>query len=174
MSEIDWGPVKRGEKLVGCNLGPRHGVEYGQECIICTGEILEMMEPKQDLGPWSAEIWNGLERKVVLQSDDFAHDVTLVITGDFWDEPARLKYAQMIADDLNAAAMVRLTDKLNELQCKRALAEIKAAEAALAYGQNGSWEFGVFAELDHDVGQVQRQIEDHRRAASKRNGEAQG
>lgn len=118
-----------------------------------------MNEVQQDNGPWMVVTWG---EKVVLQSDDFNHDAALKITGDFACKRDTQKYAQMIADDLNEIAKLRLTSKLNELQCQRAEAEIAAAQQVHDHGQNGSYAFGVFAELDHDVQQVEQRLERHK------------
>lgn len=53
-----------------------------------------------DKGPWSAEVWK--DGKVVLQSDDFEHDVALIVSGDFESQEQKLSYAQALAVQLNS------------------------------------------------------------------------
>lgn len=56
-------------------------------------------------GPWHVQTWcpekEGSRPRVVLQSDDFCHDVALVITGDFRDTAQKVRYAQLLADRMN-------------------------------------------------------------------------
>ena len=49
-----------------------------------------------DKGPWKAEYWEG---KWVVASDDFTHDVHLVIEGD--PNPSKEYYAGWLAMELN-------------------------------------------------------------------------
>ena len=56
-----------------------------------------------DKGPW--EIRKVLDRAVFLESDDFDHDVSLKIIGDFEDEEGQNEYAQWLCDILNKACM---------------------------------------------------------------------
>jgi hypothetical protein len=88
-----------------CRHGINHGTSELKWCLECTHEIAEMQMVKADTGPWHVEVWsargeNQLDR-VVLQSDDFRHDVALIITGDFWDIEQKKGYAQLLADKLN-------------------------------------------------------------------------
>lgn len=62
-----------------------------------------MSEPPVDTGPWTAVRWR--DGRVVIESDDFTHDVALVVTGDFADIEQKISYAQMIAERLNAATV---------------------------------------------------------------------
>lgn len=60
---------------------------------------------KDDTGPWIVGTWRaenpqGLQR-VVLQSDDFTHDVALVVSGDFEDFDQKLAYAKRLAERMN-------------------------------------------------------------------------
>lgn len=50
-----------------------------------------------DKGPWSVFDMTGL----VIESDDFTHDVRLHIAGDFESDKQRYAYAQGLADALN-------------------------------------------------------------------------
>lgn len=50
-----------------------------------------------DKGPWSVPDMTGL----VIESDDFTHDVILRIHGDFESDEQRHAYAQGLADLLN-------------------------------------------------------------------------
>jgi hypothetical protein len=56
-------------------------------------------------GPWVVQTWQpakeGGTPRVVLQSDDFTHDVALVINGDFRDTAQKVRYAQLLADRMN-------------------------------------------------------------------------
>lgn len=52
----------------------------------------------QEKGPWKAVIYT---KGIALQSDDFHHDVTLYISGDFADQDQKWKYAIMLADRMN-------------------------------------------------------------------------
>ena len=58
-------------------------------------------EPVTDRGPWQVDLWS--EGRVVLQSDDFTHDVALIISGDFESGAQKLAYANALARKLNAA-----------------------------------------------------------------------
>ncbi len=107
MSETErqayWNSVKSGEVKVGCRHPIEHDNEYGAPCDQCTAEIIAMMAVQADEGPWTVEVW-AQEKKapqVVLQSDDFRHDVALIVTGDFWDIEQKKAYAQLLADKLN-------------------------------------------------------------------------
>lgn len=54
-----------------------------------------------DAGPWSVQDEGA---SVVLYSEDFTHDVSLVIQGDFRDKAQRIEYAQWLASVLNEYA----------------------------------------------------------------------
>jgi len=53
-----------------------------------------------DSGPWSYCFHNG---KHAAASDDFTHDVVIVINGDFRDDDQKRRYAHALADELNFA-----------------------------------------------------------------------
>jgi hypothetical protein len=53
-----------------------------------------------DRGPWMVTVWPG--QKVVLQSDDFTHDVALEISGDFGSHDEKRAYAKALADWMNS------------------------------------------------------------------------
>ena len=53
-----------------------------------------------DKGPWMVNKWSG--GRVVLQSDDFEHDVALVVDGDFGSHEEKLAYANALAAWMNA------------------------------------------------------------------------
>ena len=55
---------------------------------------------EREKGPWDSFIEGD---KVVVESDDFTHDVRLYVDGDFSDIWDRLAYAKAIATTLNAA-----------------------------------------------------------------------
>ena len=56
-------------------------------------------------GPWYVNEWPpkqpGEQKRVVLQSDDFTHDVALMITGDFESHEDMVQYAKQLADRMN-------------------------------------------------------------------------
>jgi len=56
---------------------------------------------ERDHGPWVATNWRG--EMVVVQSDDFHHDVALVVTGDFKDFDSKMRYAEWLAGILTSA-----------------------------------------------------------------------
>lgn len=53
-----------------------------------------------DKGPWKTTKWKG---KHIVVSDDFTHDVGLIINGDFESDAQIKKYAKFIASQLNKA-----------------------------------------------------------------------
>ena len=55
-------------------------------------------------GPWNVDDWPGGE--LVLQSDDFTHDVALIVTGDFETPEQKREYAEEIARRLNGTKPV--------------------------------------------------------------------
>jgi hypothetical protein len=54
--------------------------------------------PSPDKGPWQVDLWP--DGRLVLQSDDFEHDVALVVTGDFYDN--KRDYAEKLAAWMNS------------------------------------------------------------------------
>jgi hypothetical protein len=52
-------------------------------------------------GPWVVDDWSN--DRIVLQSEDFAHDAALEVSGDFGSKENRRKYAEEIAQRLNVA-----------------------------------------------------------------------
>lgn len=60
-----------------------------------------MPTPPAEHGSWYATEW--FDGRVVIQSDDFTHDVALIVTGDFEDDEQRKAYARMLAERLSAA-----------------------------------------------------------------------
>ncbi len=56
-----------------------------------------MSETPQENGPWSVN-----EAGDRIDSGDFTHDASLIVYGDFADDEQKRKYAQLIADRLNA------------------------------------------------------------------------
>lgn len=59
------------------------------------------VQPEPDKGPWHVNTWT--DGRVVLQFDDFTHDVALVIDGDFGIALTKQAYGRNLADFLNAA-----------------------------------------------------------------------
>jgi len=53
-----------------------------------------------DRGPWMVNTWP--DGRVVLQSDDFKHDVALIINGDFGSSEDKQAYAKGLAAWMNA------------------------------------------------------------------------
>ena len=51
-------------------------------------------------GPWNVDVWPS--GRMVLQSDDFTHDVALEISGDFATQAQKHEYAEEIARRLNS------------------------------------------------------------------------
>lgn len=94
-----WASVKRGEAQVGCTSPRAHERPAYSPCPACTERMLDLMKIHPDKGPWVVQTWK--DGRVVLMSDDFRHDVALVITGDFWDDDQKRGYAALLADKLN-------------------------------------------------------------------------
>ena len=64
-----------------------------------------MVEIREN-GPWAVDVWrNGA---IVLQSDDFHHDVALEISGDFGSPEIKRAYAEEVCRRLNAANPVNV------------------------------------------------------------------
>jgi hypothetical protein len=63
---------------------------------------------ERDHGPWVAH--KTKDTRVVLQSDDFHHDVALEVTGDFVDTESKLRYAKWLAQRLTAACLQNATE----------------------------------------------------------------
>ena len=61
------------------------------------------LEKSKEDGPWRARIWVGKSECVLIDSDDFTHDASLEVHGDFRDLKEKLHYAKMIARRLNKA-----------------------------------------------------------------------
>lgn len=61
---------------------------------------------ERDRGPWTAQVWHSRAKGgdyVVIQSDDFHHDVALQVTGDFSDIESCHRYAEWLAGVLTSA-----------------------------------------------------------------------
>jgi len=54
----------------------------------------------QENGPWEVNEWK--DDRLVLQSDDFTHDVALEISGDFTTPEEKREYAEEISRRLNS------------------------------------------------------------------------
>jgi hypothetical protein len=63
--------------------------------------IRQMAEPPTETGPWEVKVWP--DKRVVVDSDDFTHDVSLIVCGDFESDEQRMQYARMICERLNTA-----------------------------------------------------------------------
>lgn len=56
-----------------------------------------------DKGPWRVVVYGSqANNQVRVMSDDFEHDVSLRIFGDFADHAERQRYAEWLAGKLNA------------------------------------------------------------------------
>lgn len=55
-----------------------------------------------DQGPWSVHI--DRDNHILVISDDFTHDVTIDIRGDFRNSATKLRYAHFICSALNQKA----------------------------------------------------------------------
>jgi hypothetical protein len=70
-------------------------------------ELIDGPEGLNDRGPWRVNEWDaerdkrGALPRVVLQSDDFNHDVALIVTGDFYSLEQKKRYAYLLADRMN-------------------------------------------------------------------------
>ncbi|WP_157639773.1 hypothetical protein [Burkholderia ubonensis] len=64
------------------------------------GMATETSPTSPDRGPWMVNVWPS--EKVVLQSDDFKHDVALIVDGDFGSREDKLAYANALAAWMNA------------------------------------------------------------------------
>lgn len=104
-AELDqyWADVKVGKKQVMCRVGYHHGKTSNETCELCTAEAIEMMTFTPDNGPWTVS-----DDGCRLYSDDFRHDVTLTISGDFFDSNVKKQYAEHIAAILNAGVSARM------------------------------------------------------------------
>jgi hypothetical protein len=56
-----------------------------------------------DKGPFTVTAGD-ITGKIRIDSDDFTHDASLTVYGDFADDDDRIKYARFIADQLNSCA----------------------------------------------------------------------
>ena len=56
-----------------------------------------------DKGPWTV-VAGDITGKIRIDSDDFTHDASLIVYGDFANDDDRIKYARFIADKLNSLA----------------------------------------------------------------------
>lgn len=97
-----WEKVRLGQAKMKCQFGPHHGVAEGDDCARCTADYVDMMTMRPDRGPWTCS-----DDGKYLESDDFRHDVSISITGDFWDDRVRHEYAQNICDRLNATVNLK-------------------------------------------------------------------
>lgn len=62
---------------------------------------------ERDTGPWTMSVWGDEDDRIVIQSDDFHHDVALEVTGDFADIESRKRYAIWLAGLLTKACSER-------------------------------------------------------------------
>jgi hypothetical protein len=113
------------------------------------------LEPSKEEGRWTAKVWDfpahggsKAYHGVVVESDDFTHDVHLEIRGDFRDEREKLEYARLLARRLNLATEIELSQAPFKLateeeargswkSCRKEIAKW-LARAASARGTRGS------------------------------------
>jgi hypothetical protein len=74
---------------------------YEPEVRAAADLIRQMAEPPTETGPWEVKVWP--DKRVVVDSDDFTHDVSLIVCGDFESDEQRMQYARMICERLNTA-----------------------------------------------------------------------
>jgi hypothetical protein len=75
-------------------------------CNACELEKEECFQVRADQGPWSVDVWEHDGKKfVVLQSNDFHHDVALKISGDFGAIEKEIQYANLLCEQLNSSIM---------------------------------------------------------------------
>lgn len=67
---------------------------------ICPETAAPRAPAPPDRGPWMVNTWP--DGRVVLQSDDFKHDVALIINGDFGSREDKQTYATALAAWMNA------------------------------------------------------------------------
>jgi hypothetical protein len=68
-------------------------------CGACGGSGLRKSVTVTEKGPWQVNDWG--QGRIVIQSDDFTHDVALEISGDFGSVEREIAYAEEIARRLN-------------------------------------------------------------------------
>lgn len=70
-----------------------------------TLELEEATELDHENGPWIVQEWPnikpGMSNRVVLLSEDFCHDASLEIHGDFTDYYQKVQYAHRLAARMN-------------------------------------------------------------------------
>lgn len=71
-----------------------------------------MMEKIWDKGPWEVR---DTDRGVMIDSDDFTHDASLIVYGDFRDTETKIKYAEYIASILNDARIARIAANYGDM-----------------------------------------------------------
>lgn len=82
-------------------------------------------------GPWQVDDWG--QGRIVIQSDDFTHDVALEISGDFGSVEREIAYAEEIARRLNAYRVRPYSDAV------AAAAERYQAQFASAHPLPAQW-----------------------------------
>ena len=82
-----------------------------------------------DKGPFTVTAGD-ITGKIRIDSDDFTHDASLIVYGDFADDDDRIKYAEFIANELNSCAEkdAELKRQLNEIRTKDSMMEEMAEE----------------------------------------------
>lgn len=67
---------------------------------MCPEHAAQRAPTAPDRGPWTVNTWP--DGRIVLQSDDFKHDVGLIIDGDFSSREDKQAYATALAAWMNA------------------------------------------------------------------------
>ena len=120
----------------GCNgVTQEHLVAFAREVALhCATALAAAPAAPADPGPWKVDLWPS--GPLVLQSDDFEHDVALVITGDFADAADKRAYADRLCAQFNGLAAAPVAEDPYELDdTERALLE--TCRKAVAYDDNG-------------------------------------
>lgn len=75
-------------------------------------EFLSPIAPPSDEGPFIVIVDEREDERypeVRIESDDFTHDVSLIVVGDFWSLEQKIAYAEMLAEWLTKAAKEQTT-----------------------------------------------------------------
>jgi len=108
-------------------------------------------EQVRENGPFTAENWRG---EIVVQSEDFHHDVTLKISGDFGDPGVKLAYAQHLAEILNLGIASRAARPTQPQQAgvKESLTTDQAIELLVtALAESKGWMRGYSDSIIRDA-----------------------
>lgn len=76
----------------------KYEIDFLKYRIKIACQALKGMDVEYDQGPWT--VWQDKDA-VGLGSNEFNHDVSLRISGDFYNTDSKLTYARKLADQLN-------------------------------------------------------------------------